>query len=95
MPESSVRKVAAEKKRIKRHQAIVSNRMEKAKTSSIMPSRWVAPTFITVGLLGVAWIMTYYIAGAHIPAMMSLGDWNILIGMGLISASFFIMTLWK
>ena len=40
------------------------------------------PTFITVGLLGVAWLITYYVAGIYIPFMSDLGNWNILIGMG-------------
>lgn len=57
--------------------------------------RWVAPTFITVGLLGVAWLIVYYIAGTSIPVMSALGNWNILIGMGGMAAAFIIATLWK
>lgn len=57
--------------------------------------RWVPPTFITVGLLGVAWLITYYVAGQYIPFMTELGNWNILIGMGGMAAAFGIATLWK
>lgn len=57
--------------------------------------RWVPPTFITVGLLGVAWLVTYYIAGQQIPLMSALGSWNILIGMGGLAAAFGLATLWK
>ena len=57
--------------------------------------RWVPPTFITVGLLGVAWLITYYVAGQYIPFMADLGNWNILIGMGGMAAAFGIATLWK
>ena len=57
--------------------------------------RWVPPTFITVGLLGVAWLVVYYVAGQHIPFMSALGNWNILIGMGGMAAAFGIATLWK
>ena len=53
------------------------------------------PTFITVGLLGVAWLITYYIAGLSIPFMSDLGNWNILIGMGGMAAAFGIATLWR
>ena len=57
--------------------------------------RWVPPTFITVGLLGVAWLITFYVAGQQIPLMSTLGNWNILIGMGGMAAAFGIATLWK
>lgn len=57
--------------------------------------RWVPPTFIAVGLLGVAWLIVYYVAGTSIPFMSALGNWNILIGMAGMAASFVIATLWK
>ncbi len=90
MPESRVRKSAEEKK--KQRQAA------EAKPKKIKPPssrRWVPPTFITVGLLGVAWLITYYVAGIYIPFMSDLGNWNILIGMGGMAAAFGIATLWK
>ena len=90
MPESKVRKSAAAKKR-KRTAAESKAAQIKAPGSR----RWVPPTFITVGLLGVAWLVTYYIAGQHIPLMVALGNWNILIGMGGMAAAFGISTLWR
>ncbi|MBO0811731.1 MAG: cell division protein CrgA [Microlunatus sp.] len=57
--------------------------------------RWVPPTFIAVGLLGVAWLIVYYVAGQSIPLMSTLGNWNILIGMAGMAAAFIIATLWK
>lgn len=96
MPESTVRKAAAEKKKVKREQALITERTQKARAAKPMTERaWVPPTFITVGLLGVIWLVVYYIAGSSIPAMASLGNWNMLIGMGLMAISFFIMTLWR
>ena len=56
---------------------------------------WVAPTFVTVGLVGVLWLILYYIASPYIPFMAALGGWNMLIGMGLMAAAFAIATLWK
>lgn len=46
-------------------------------------------------LLGVLWLIVYYIAGNQIPGISNLGDWNILIGMGLMAAGFGVATLWK
>ena len=40
-------------------------------------------------------LVVFYIAGATLPFMAVLGNWNFLIGLGLIAASFFIATFWK
>jgi hypothetical protein len=58
VPESRTRKSAADKQKMKAQQA--------TKPKKIKPPasrRWVPPTFIAVGLLGVAWLITYYVAG--------------------------------
>jgi hypothetical protein len=55
----------------------------------------VPPTFVAVGLLGVLWLIIYYVAGQTIPLMSDLGNWNILIGMGLMASAFGIATLWR
>ena len=91
MPESKVRKTAEAKP--KRRQKVTE-----PKTRRVRPPgsrRWVPPTFIAVGLLGVIWLITYYVAGQYIPYMSDLGNWNILIGMGGMAAAFGIATLWK
>ena len=93
VPESRTRKSAEAKQKLKSQRA---SRPQKIKAPS--SRRWVPPTFITVGLLGVAWLITYYITsttGAEVPLMSDLGNWNILIGMGLMAAAFGIATLWR
>ena len=90
MPESRTRKSAADKQKLKDQRA---TRPQKIKAPS--SRRWVPPTFITVGLLGVAWLITYYVAGPMVPLMKELGNWNILIGMGGMAAAFGIATLWR
>jgi hypothetical protein len=90
VPESRTRKSAEEKQRRKAQQ---ETRAPKVKAPS--SRRWVPPTFITVGLLGVAWLIAYYVAGPSIPFMSDLGNWNILIGMGGMAAAFGIATLWR
>lgn len=97
MPESKGRKAAAEKALIQRKsEASAKQRKNKANNAALKQSgAWVAPTFVTVGLLGVLWLVLYYIASPYIPFMAALGAWNMLIGIGLMGASFFIATLWK
>lgn len=96
MPESKVRKAAAEKKKQAQFAAAQEKRADRERHVAAPGSRrWVAPTFVTVGLFGVAWLVTYYIASAYIPFMLELGNWNIGIGMGCMAAAFGIATLWK
>jgi Cell division protein CrgA len=90
VPESRTRKSAAEKQKQKAQRASKPKKI-KAPASR----RWVPPAFITVGLLGVAWLITYYVAGTYIPFMAALGNWNILIGMGGMAAAFALATLWR
>lgn len=56
---------------------------------------WVPWVFCTLGLVGLAWLVLWYLAGPQIAFMVRLGDLNILIGMGLIAAAFVVATLWK
>lgn len=56
---------------------------------------WVPWVFIPVGILGMLWMVVFQLAGRDIPFMAQLGDWNVLIGLGLIVVCFSFMTLWK
>jgi Cell division protein CrgA len=57
--------------------------------------RWVAPVMVTLLVLGLAWIVVYYITEASLPVMSALGGWNLVIGMGFITAGFIAATKWK
>lgn len=58
--------------------------------------RWLVPTMLGLMLLGLAWIVTYYLTapgmGLPIPA---LGGWNLAVGFVLIIAGFGLTTRWK
>jgi len=96
MPESRIRKQAADKKKQSSAAEAAEVRKDRKRHVAAAGSRrWVPPTFITVGLLGVGWLVVYYIAGHLIPFMSELGGWNVLIGMGCMAAAFGIATLWK
>ncbi len=98
MPESKVRKEAKSKARKKQSEELEKARKERRDRKRLAANterRWVPWTFIPVGLLGVLWMVTWNLAGNHIDFMKTLGDWNILIALGLIITCFSLMTLWK
>ena len=101
MPESKGRKEAAAKKKTTRKAAVAEERAEKQRLgkAGLADNRaWVVPTFITLMLLGVLWLVVWYLTastGIAVPGMSSLGNWNLLIAMVLMGASFGVATLWK
>lgn len=105
MPESKARKEAVAKKRARqeaaRRGAAESGdgkggvRVRETKKLPAQSRNWVPWVFVPVGLLGVIWLVVYYLAGYQIGFMRAMGDWNILIGIGLMAASFVIATFWK
>ena len=62
--------------------------------SQRVSGRWVAPLMVTFFLIGLAWIVTFYIAGTVIPGT-DLQNWNIVIGFVLLGAGFVTATRWK
>ena len=55
---------------------------------------WWAPLMVGFFVLGLLWIVVYYIAGADLPVMKTLGWWNIVVGFGFIGAGFAMSTRW-
>ncbi len=95
MPESKVRKEAAEKKVAKR-KVQASDKKTQSQAKLLVGTRdWVPWVFVPVGLLGGIWLLVFYVAGNSVPLMRDLQNWNYLIGIGLIAAAFGIATLWK
>jgi hypothetical protein len=54
------------------------------KPQRIGGGRWVVPVMLTLFIVGLAWIVVFYLAGTEIPLMSDLGYWNLGIGMGMI-----------
>ena len=95
VPESKVRKEAAAKKSYKR-----AGKAQQAQKSNIAnrlsaTRDWVPYVFVPLLILGALWLVVFYIAGSTIGFMVTLGNWNFLVGIGLIATGFGFATLWK
>lgn len=102
MPESKVRDTTAKKKSTKPrspkgadHTATTKPKKRSRLQNAAAGRDWVPWVFVPLALLGVIWLLLFYIAGNRIPVMQDLRDWNYLIGIGLIAVSFGVATLWK
>lgn len=93
MPESKLRKQAKAKKQ--HHDEVEGAERTTQRRLTSANRDWVPWVFVPVGLLGVLWMVVYNLAGTDLAFMRALGSWNVGIGLGLIVASFSLMTLWK
>lgn len=64
------------------------------KAKKIRSTAWVAPTMVTLLVLGLAWVVVYYITQADYP-IEALGNWNLAVGLVLIAAGCVVATNWK
>lgn len=55
---------------------------------------WVAPVMLALFLIGLAWIVVFYVTETQLP-IEALGNWNIVVGFGFIAAGFGVSTQWK
>lgn len=46
---------------------------------------WVAPVMLALFLIGLAWIVVFYVTDGDLP-IASLENWNIVVGFGFIAA---------
>ena len=61
-------------------------------------NRWAGPAMVASAIIGLLWIVVFYVVGGTdttIPFYSDLGQWNIVIGMGFILASFGFAMKWE
>ena len=57
---------------------------------------WVAPLMVTLFVIGLAYIVVFYIAGQDIPFMRDLNPLvNVIIGFAFITGGFIVSTRWR
>jgi hypothetical protein len=75
-------------------QGVLQSQASRAR--AVQPSpRWYAPLMVTLMVLGLLWIVVYYVAGDQIPFMVSLGAWNFAIGFGAMVLGLVMSMRWR
>ncbi len=82
MPKSRIRKKA-----VYTPQVAVSNRKKYG-------APWVGPAMATMFVIGVVWLVIYYLAESH-NAPLPINSWNLLVGFGFLIVGFGLATKWK
>ena len=82
MPKSRVRK-----------KTVYTPPPQKSAKKKVSPP-WVGPTIVACLVIGLGWIVAYYMSNGSIPGMSALGAWNLLLGFAFIIAGVTLSTRW-
>ena len=88
MPKSKLRKKVVEQRT--HEQEVVVHTPQGALES---PS-WLAPTMVTAFLIGLLWIVTFYVTQTRYP-IPGIGAWNMIVGFSFIGVGFSLATKWR
>jgi hypothetical protein len=67
---------------------------QKTNAAKIGNPRWLVPVMIGCFVIGLLWVVTYYVTQTDYP-IASIGNWNMAIGFALIAVGFGLSTRWK
>lgn len=67
---------------------------DKRKPVRLDSPRWLAPVMIACFVIGLVWIVAYYVA-PEAPFISDLSWWNVVIGFGFFTVGFLLSTKWK
>lgn len=87
MPKSRIRKKVKEERTVQAQ--VVQSTPEPTESPS-----WLAPAMLAAFLLGLAWIVVYYITQTKYP-IPNLGAWNMGIGFVFVGIGFSLATRWR
>ncbi len=59
-----------------------------------MSPRWYAPLFVTLLLVGLIWLVIYYMSGGQYP-IPKIGNWNLGIGVVVMLVGFLMTLRWR
>lgn len=55
---------------------------------------WYAPVMVGLMILGLLWIVAFYLSEGQFP-LSAIGNWNLVVGFGLIITGFIMTTNWR
>ena len=72
-----------------------TTRADSVETAGDQPNPvWFKPVMVGFMLLGLVWILVYYISGSRFP-IPGLDSWNLGIGLGIALIGFLMTTRWR
>lgn len=94
VPEAAKDSAATQSARARRAAEAERTSTSRRRVAAVAPNpAWLAPTAVTLLLLGLVYLVTYYLSSARLP--LPIGDWNLLVGFGIMIAGGGLLMRWK
>jgi hypothetical protein len=90
VPKSKVRKKSVYTPPV----GVLQSRAARARAAEPSP-QWFAPLMVALLVLGLVWIVVYYVAGDKLGFMVDIGPWNFAIGFGAMVAGLVMSMRWR
>jgi hypothetical protein len=90
VPKSKVRK----NRKLQNRRGIVETTTATPLSTFEESPKWFAPVMVAAFLIGLLWIVVYYVSGAKAP-IPSIHNWNMVVGFVFIGIGFTFATRWK
>jgi Cell division protein CrgA len=75
-------------------EGVLQSSTSRARAAQPSP-RWYAVLMVALMVVGLLWIVVYYVAGDRIPFMVSLSAWNFAIGFGAMILGLIMSMRWR
>ncbi|GAC1547197.1 MAG: cell division protein CrgA [Acidimicrobiales bacterium] len=56
---------------------------------------WLAPVMMAMFLIGIVWLVVFYLTQGDMPVVGALSNWNLVVGFGFIVVGFALSTQWR
>lgn len=56
---------------------------------------WFKPIMLGLMILGLVWVIVYYLSGAQQLPIPGIGGWNLVVGFGIAFVGFLMTTRWR
>jgi hypothetical protein len=87
MPKSKIRD------KVKRKQKVAAEAVPALEPAKIESPKWLAPVMLANFLIGLIWIVIFYISSTAYP-IPGIGAWNMVVGFGFVGVGFSLATRW-
>jgi uncharacterized membrane protein (DUF485 family) len=82
------------KSRVRKKNVVIAAPGYASKPKRKQSPRWLGPLILGLWVVGALYLIVAYFTNFEAPVMRDLGNWNIMIGFGMIATGFGLATQW-
>jgi hypothetical protein len=88
--------VPESRRRKKKAAPVVATTTVRTKRAAPPPSPpWYGGLILAMFILGIVWLLAYYLSNGELPGLSALGGWNLLVGFGFVVVGLGLATRWR